>query len=248
MIERVHSGIPGFDDIVGGGIPKNSVVIVAGGPGTGKTIFALQYIYGGASLYQEPGVFVTLEEPTMNVLWNLNNFGWDYKSVANIMKIYRISVAEPRKFRERWKEETDSLINTIVETGASRVAIDSLTALIKYLGVKPVIDTEKGKLWVNDPATLDYYLGLLVDRFKELGITVLFTAAIPDERVRHGTFGVEEFVVDGVVRLFFIPPHRGIFIRKMRGTRHSNRVHPFSITDKGIRVNAQDEILWEALR
>ena len=61
-------------------------------------------------------------------------------------------------------------------------------------------------------------------------------------------YGVEEFVVDGVFALYFIPPHRTIFIRKLRGTKHSPSVHPCEITSSGIIVNPRDEVLWSAIK
>ncbi len=248
MVERVQTGIPGLDEIIGGGFPRNSNILVSGGPGAGKTIFALQYIYGGAALYSEPGVFITLEEPASNILWNLQNFGWDYNSVADAMKIFRVRVASPQKFRANWINEVENIINLVTKIEATRVAIDSLTALVKYLGAVPLVGGETRGIWAYDPSEVDFYLYYLLDKLKELGVTTVLTSAAPDERLRFSTFGVEEFIADGVIRLYFIPPHRAIFIRKMRGTRHSNRVHPLAITEKGLQVYAHDEILWEALK
>ncbi|MEM4679227.1 MAG: ATPase domain-containing protein, partial [Candidatus Jordarchaeales archaeon] len=62
MIERVKTGIPGLDEITNGGFVKGTNILVTGGAGTGKTIFCMQFLYYGAKEYDEPGVFVTLEE------------------------------------------------------------------------------------------------------------------------------------------------------------------------------------------
>ncbi|NPA86601.1 MAG: AAA family ATPase [Candidatus Diapherotrites archaeon] len=248
MVDRVPTGIPGLDDLISGGFPRNSNILVVGGPGTGKTIFALQYIYAGASLYSEPGVFITLEEPATNIVWNLQNFGWDYHSVADSMKIFRVRVSSPQKFRENWEKEVENIVGLVTKIEAARVAIDSLTALVKYLGAVPLVGDATRGIWAYDPSSVDFYLYHLLDKLKELGVTTVLTSGAPDERMRFSTFGVEEFIADGVIRLYFIPPHRAIFIRKMRGTRHSNRVHPLAITEKGIQVYSHDEILWEALR
>ena len=248
MVDRIQTGIPGLDELISGGFPRNSNILIVGGPGTGKTIFALQYIYAGASLYSEPGVFITLEEPASNIVWNLQNFGWDYHSVADSMKIFRVKISSPQRFRENWEQEVENIVGLVTKIEAERVAIDSLTALVKYLGAVPLVGDDTKGLWAYDPSSVDFYLYHLLDRLKELGVTTVLTAGAPDERMRFSTFGVEEFVADGVIRLYFIPPHRAIFIRKMRGTRHSNRVHPLAITEKGLQVYAHDEILWEALR
>ena len=248
MVDRVQTGIPGLDELISGGFPRNSVILLAGGPGTGKTIFSLQYIYAGASLYNEPGVFITLEESATNILWNLQNFGWDYQSVADYMKIFRVKISSPDMFRQNWQAEVENIVNLVTRIEASRVAIDSLTALIKYLGAVPLVGGNTKGIWAYDPSSVDFYIYYLIDKLKELGVTIVFTSAAPDEPMKFSTFGVEEFIADGVVRLYFIPPHRAIFIRKMRGTKHSNRVHPMAITEKGIEVYSHDEILWEALK
>jgi KaiC/GvpD/RAD55 family RecA-like ATPase len=60
-------------------------------------------------------------------------------------------------------------------------------------------------------------------------------------------FGVEEFIVDGVIMLYFTPPHRSIFVKKMRGTDHSKSIHPFEIKDRGIVVKPKDNVLWESI-
>ncbi len=248
MVERIPTGIPGLDDLISGGFPRYSNILVVGGPGTGKTIFALQYIYAGAALYTQPGVFITLEEPATNIMWNLQNFGWDYTAVADSMKIFRVKISSPQDFRQNWKQEVQNILDLVTKIEAERVAIDSLTALVKYLGAVPLTGDATRGIWAYDPSSVDFYIYHLVDNLKELGVTTVLTAGAPDERMRFSTFGVEEFIADGVIRLYFIPPHRALFIRKMRGTKHSNRVHPLAITEKGIQVYAHDEILWEALR
>jgi KaiC/GvpD/RAD55 family RecA-like ATPase len=61
-------------------------------------------------------------------------------------------------------------------------------------------------------------------------------------------YGVEEFVVDGIFAMYFIPPHRSIFIRKLRGTKHSQAAHPCEITTNGLVVNPKDEVMWSAIK
>ncbi len=249
-MKRVPTGIPGLDELIEGGFPKGSAILVSGGAGTGKTIFALQYIYSGAALYNEPGVFITLEEGPKNILWNLQNFGWDYRPLAQqgLMRIYRISIESPKSFLERWESEIDRIVAMVKEIGAQRVALDSITALAMLLGDK-LVSSERGtEMWVGDPVILRTMLVRLVDKLKELDVTTVFTAGTRGGKTDFSAFGIEEFIVDGVITLYFFPPHRALFIRKMRGTRHSNKVHPLSITNKGIEVRPHDEILWEALR
>ncbi|MEM7826579.1 MAG: ATPase domain-containing protein, partial [Candidatus Aenigmatarchaeota archaeon] len=78
-IERVKTGIPGFDELVYGGIPKRNIVLLSGGPGTGKSIFAQQFLFNGL-LQKESGILVTLEEHPVQLRRNMLTFGWDVKS------------------------------------------------------------------------------------------------------------------------------------------------------------------------
>ena len=71
---RVRSGIPGLDELIEGGFVESSSVLVSGGAGSGKTIFAMQYIYKGAELYGEPGIYISMEEGATNLWWNMKNF------------------------------------------------------------------------------------------------------------------------------------------------------------------------------
>jgi len=249
-MRRIPTGIPGLDNIIQGGFPEGSTILVSGGAGTGKTIFALQYIYSGAALYNEPGVFITFEESPKNILWNLQNFGWDYASLnkQGLMKIYRVSIDTPEKFATTWRNQVDQIITMVKEMGAQRVALDSITALGMLLAEK-VVEKEGAELWMGNALAVRTMIKELSDRLKELDVTSVFTAGTKeDKKTVFSSFGVEEFIVDGVIRLYFIPPRRALFVRKMRGTQHSHRVHPMTITEKGIEVHSNDEILWEALK
>lgn len=249
-MQRVPTGIPGLDSIIQGGFPKGSTILVSGGAGTGKTIFALQYIYAGAALYNEPGVFVTFEESSKNILWNLQNFGWDYASLnkQGLMKIYRVSIESPEKFASTWNDQVDNIITMVKEMGAQRVALDSITALGMMLAEK-ITDKDGADLWIGNTLAVRTMVKTLSDRLKELDVTSIFTSGTKeDKKTEFSSFGVEEFIVDGVIRLYYIPPRRALFVRKMRGTNHSHRVHPMTISEKGIEVHPNDEILWEALK
>ena len=248
-MKRIPTGIPGLDDIIQGGFPEGSTILVSGGAGTGKTILALQYVYSGAALYNEPGIFITLEEGPKNILWNLSNFGWDYQTLnkQGLMKIYRISIDPPERFVDTWKDQVAKIIEMVKETGAQRVALDSITALGMLLGEK-ITGKDGSEMWVGNPVAIRSMIMELSEKLKQLNVTALFTAGTRGGKTDFSAFGLEEFLADGVITLYFFPPHRAIFVRKMRGTNHSNRVHPFSITDKGIQVHAHDELLWEAIK
>ena len=84
---KVRSGIDGFDDLVVGGFPRSHSILVTGGTGTGKSTFALQFIYNGAKVYDEPGIYVTMEERIPSVIRNASTYGWDLDALQKKDKI-----------------------------------------------------------------------------------------------------------------------------------------------------------------
>jgi circadian clock protein KaiC len=73
---KAASGITGFDEITGGGLPRGRTTLLLGGPGSGKTVFALQYLINGARTFGEPGIFVAFEETSERILANEESFDW----------------------------------------------------------------------------------------------------------------------------------------------------------------------------
>ncbi len=231
---RVKTGIPGLDELLNGGLLESSTVLVSGGAGTGKTIFSTQFFYKGAEEYDEPGIYISMEEGATNLWWNMKNFRWNVTELEqeDMLEIYRIGMIEPEQFKDRFEEEINKIKNMVDDMGAKRLVIDSTTAF---------------GMWMGSQERIRYSLFKLSDELKEMDLTTLMTAEAPGGKQSFGRFGVEEFITDGVIALYFKPPQRALFIRKMRGTDHDKRPHPFEITSTGIEVNSQQEILWESL-
>ena len=234
-MERIKTGISGMDELLTGGIPQGSSVLLSGGSGTCKTIFAMQYIYNGAALYQEPGLFVTIESNAKNIMWNMESFSWDIKKLQQdkLMAIYRLKIGADIKPEEQIDSELEIIKSQVKEIGAKRLVVDSTTALA---------------ILIKDQASIRSTLFRFVDALKELDCTTLLTAEVENQKTSFSAFGVEEYIVDGVIALYFTPPHRSIFVRKMRGTAHDKNVHPFDISKDGIKVKAKEHVLWEAIR
>jgi KaiC/GvpD/RAD55 family RecA-like ATPase len=236
FLERVKTGIKGFDTLLQGGIPRGSSVLLSGGAGTCKTILAMQYIYNGAVQFQEPGLFVTIESNAKNIMWNMESFNWDIKKMQEdkLMSIYKLKISPAGAEMGEIDAELEAIKKQVEELGAKRLVIDSTTAL--------------GVL-IKDSATIRNTLFKFVDSIKELGCTTILTAEIEGgSKTKFSAFGVEEFLVDGVVALYFTPPHRSMFVRKMRGTNHDKNVHPFQIGADGVEIKAKEQIIWEAIK
>ena len=91
-VERVKTGIPGFDKITDGGLPKDNLVVISGDPGSGKTIFCIEFLYKGATEFDEPGVFVSLEEGKEAIIQTASIFGWDLQKLIDKKKLEIIAV------------------------------------------------------------------------------------------------------------------------------------------------------------
>ncbi|RLG81776.1 MAG: KaiC domain-containing protein [Thermoprotei archaeon] len=234
MVERVKTGIPGFDEIVYGGIPKRNVVLLSGGPGTGKTIFGQQYLWNGLQM-GEPGVYVALEEHPVQVRINMRQFRWDVrpfeqKGMFAIVDAFTAGIGEAAK-RERYvvKDPTDVgllvdvLREAIRDTGAQRVVVDSVSTL-----------------YLTKPSVARSIVLQLKKVLSGMGATSILVSQVSVTERGFGGPGVEH-AADGIVRLDLDEINgelvRTIIVWKMRGTKHSMRRHPFEITDKGIIIH-----------
>jgi len=232
-VERVETGIPGMDEVLGGGIPKRNVVLLSGGPGTGKSIFGQQFLYHGLK-NGEPGVLVALEEHPAQIKINMAQFGWDVRPYEEegrfaIVDAFTGGIGEYAK-RERYvvRDPTDvaSLVDVlrgaVRDLRAERVVIDSVTSL--YL-TRPVVAR----------STVMQLKRVL----SGLGCTSILVSQVSVTERGFGGPGVEH-AADGIIRLdldeFEGQLYRSLIVWKMRGTAHSMRRHPFEITDKGIVV------------
>lgn len=236
-MEKTRTGIPGLDEITGGGIPKGSNVLVAGGAGTGKTILTTQYLYNGATKFGEAGLFVTLEGNVRDIAWNMESFNWDIKTLQdqNMFTIYRLNLnflRDETNIRDKIEEQLDNIEKEVKEIDAKRLVIDSTTVLGAYL----------------NSSVLRTTLFQFADRLKTMGCTSLLTSETAPTKTTFSAYGVEEFVADGILALYFTPPNRSVFVRKMRGTDHDKNPHPLDISSSGININSRDNILWEAIK
>ncbi|ADP77917.1 putative circadian clock protein, KaiC [Methanothermus fervidus DSM 2088] len=240
-MKKVKTGIPGMDDILHGGIPERNIVLLSGGPGTGKTIFCQQFLYKGVKEYNEPGILVALEEHPVQIRENMKQFGWDVRELEEeeekfvIVDAFTSGIGRAAK-REKYivkdpndeRELIDVLRTAINDIGAKRVGIDSVTTL-----------------YINKPMMARKTVFLLKRVISGLGCTAIFTSQISVGERGFGGPGVEH-AVDGIIRLDLDEIKgelkRSLIVWKMRGTNHSLKRRPFDITDKGIYVHS-DKVL-----
>jgi len=252
VVSRVKTGIKGFDALIGGGLPKGLVSIVAGIPGAGKSIFGLEFLVRGAEK-NEPGLYVTFSQASKDILEQGKQFGWNVPAFekARKLKVFVIPVDE-------MNTDIFGLIEKEVKKiGAKRLVIDSLAELIinsgmYYITLKKtkheslVTDMDlNGKLTFNSDVfgekTNQQFVYLFVNKIKGLGITSLFVTDAPENGDYLTRDTVSEFACDGVILLHHMSmgtqEFRTVDVKKMRLTNQKKGVHKFSITKKGIVVS-----------
>ncbi|MEM3085839.1 MAG: ATPase domain-containing protein [Halobacteria archaeon] len=239
--ERARTGVEGFDDLCGGGLLRDHTYLAAGAAGCGKTLFALQFLYNGATKFDEPGVFLATEERPGRIRRNAKRFGWDFEALELKSKIAfldgtstRVGLPSTEKYVEVRGLDMDSLLDDLVriqeEIGAVRAVVDSWSSLSYIYG---------------DPAKARAEALRLAATLEALGMTALVTSEWSDEnRVL-----LESFLVDGVILFYNSRKEnfrtRSLEVYKMRGSDHSRKIHPFEITPRGIVVHAREEVYGE---
>ncbi|HII61132.1 KaiC domain-containing protein [Pyrococcus horikoshii] len=233
MTRRVKTGIPGVDEILHGGIPERNVVLLSGGPGTGKTIFSQQFLWNGLKM-GEPGIYVALEEHPVQVRQNMAQFGWDVKPYEEkgmfaMVDAFTAGIGKSKEYEKYIvhdltdiREFIEVLRQAIRDINAKRVVVDSVTTL-----------------YINKPAMARSIILQLKRVLAGTGCTSIFVSQVSVGERGFGGPGVEHGV-DGIIRLDLDEIDgelkRSLIVWKMRGTSHSMRRHPFDITDKGIIV------------
>jgi KaiC/GvpD/RAD55 family RecA-like ATPase len=124
-LERIKTGIPGFDELIQGGIPKGFNVLITGPPGAGKSIFSMQYLYNGA-LAGDPGLYLSLDSPKKNMIEQASQFGWDFEKLENENLISFFSIPPDRTRLNLF----DMIEDIVAQTKAKRLAFDSLATLM----------------------------------------------------------------------------------------------------------------------
>ncbi|HIK45891.1 MAG TPA: circadian clock protein KaiC [Leptolyngbyaceae cyanobacterium M65_K2018_010] len=229
-VRKTRTMIEGFDDISHGGIPAGRSTLVSGTSGTGKTLFAVQFIYNGITYFDEPGVFVTFEESPQDIIQNAYSFGWDLQKLVEDGKLFILDASpDPEGQDVVGNFDLSALIERIQyairKYKARRVSIDSVTAVFQQYDAASVVRRE---------------IFRLVARLKQMGVTTVMTTERLDEYGPVARFGVEEFVSDNVVivrnALEGERRRRTMEILKLRGTTHMKGEYPFTITNDGINI------------
>ncbi len=243
------TGIVGLDDLLGGGYPRGRVILITGGPGSGKTLMAMQFLIDGVERFDEHGVFVSLEESRFHLINEMQNFGWDLEKYERKNQLAIVDASPLRQISKekdptgpennvhlRGAEFSIQALCTVIRsyvriTRAMRIVIDPITSLsLQFSGMQ------------RRTALVD-----LLDALMSMGTTCVVTSEIASQTgisPTHRSISPEEYLCHGVIVLH--NNHiagKGVIssleIEKMREARHDRQLHPYAITEKGIAIYAE---------
>ena len=228
--ERMRTGITGLDEALSGGLPSGRAALIVGGPGAGKTIFALQALAQGVR-FGEAGVLVTFEEGPEDLLANMAAFPWALSGRSRA----RLSIVDGREVRTGFRNGSFDLVGLLsaVEhrcrrSKARRIAFDGLDVLLDL---------------IDDPAVMRREVYRLSDWLSEQGLTAIVTAkSQPDDEAPPSRYAFLPFLTDCVIvlqhRIVGRTSTRGLRILKCRGMAHSANEMPMVLSSSGIEINA----------
>ncbi len=226
-VEKIATGISSFDIIAKGGLPRNRTTLISGTAGSGKTIFAVQFL--GAGIEQgTPAVFVTCEESATDIRKNMLSFGWDLEKWEADGKLAFVD-ASPDPMTETVEAGSFDLgallarvQHAVRKVKAERVAVDSLGAVFSQFSDQSIVRSE---------------LFRIASALKAMNVTAVLTAERTDDYGPIARFGVEEFIADNVMILRNVledeSRRRTIEILKFRGCDHQKGEYPFTIVPDG---------------
>jgi len=226
-IPKTPTGIKGFDEITGGGLPAGRPSLVCGPPGAGKSLFALQFLVNGAQEYAEPGVFLTFEQSRADVVTDVGSLSFDLEGLERDGRLFLDALTLEHEAVDTGEFDLEALrvrlAASVERIGAKRVVIDNVEALFTAFRRPSMVRSELQRLfrWLKDH-----------------GLTTVVTG----ER-GAGTLtrrGIEEYLSDCVVvlddRVIQDVATRRLRVLKYRGSNHGRNEYPFLIGASGVEV------------
>jgi len=227
-LQKSPTGIQGFDEITAGGLPAGRPTLVCGSAGCGKTLFGMEFLVRGATLYNEPGVFMSFEETNEELIKNVSSLGFDLEDLIKHKKLALDHVhIERSEIEETGEYDLEGLFirlgYAIDSIGAKRVVLDTIESLFAGLPNQLILRAELRRLfrWL-----------------KEKGVTAIITGERGEETLTRQ--GLEEYVSDCVImldhRVTEQTSTRRLRVVKYRGSLHGTNEYPFLIDETGFSV------------
>ncbi|KFF04178.1 circadian clock protein KaiC [Flavobacterium reichenbachii] len=228
IFPKTPTGVDGLDEITDGGFPKGRPTLICGGAGCGKTLLSMQFLIKGITEYNEPGVFMSFEEPSADITLNVKSLGFDLEKLKAEKKLAVDYVrVERAEIEEAGEYDLDGLFirlgHAIDSIKAKRVVLDTIESLFSGLDNQAILRAELRRLF--------HWL-------KEKGVTAIITGERGEATLTRQ--GLEEYVSDCVIvldhRVIEQVSTRRLRIVKYRGSTHGTNEYPFLIDSDGISV------------
>ncbi len=224
LFPKVPSGIPGLDKMIGGGFTKNSVIVLSGSTGSGRTTFATQFLVNGYRQNQEPGIFLSFNEPKYSIFANMSAYDWNLPDLERNKQV--VFIEYPSSELTSFIEQEGSILELIDTLGVERVVFDSITPLAMLAdGDERVKAMQK-----------------LVNVIRKWGVSALITAddiTPPDPDLPRTSVGIES-MTDGYIHLGWMREGnrrlRTLEVVKMRGSAHAHLIHLTTIDSTGYHL------------
>ena len=229
---KALSGIAGFDEITGGGLPHGRTTLLVGGPGSGKTVFALQFLAHGAWEGKEPGIFVAFEESSKRIVANAESFGWKLSELQRKKKLFFLDAQPLPNLVQSGDFDIDGMLAALEvkarEMGAKRIVFDALDVVLALL---PDLAAERREI---------YRLHAWLLARELTGIITLKSAANETNSISQQPFGFMQFMVDCAVILkhsvVLGVSQRSLRVQKYRGSGFDEDESSFLIGNSGFDV------------
>ena len=225
MPDVVQTGVDGLDSILGGGIVNNAAVLISGNPGTGKSLFGINYLYAGVEDHDERGIYISFEENEDDIRMAANSIGFD--RFDEFVDEGHITIYDKRDMLDDgdFTETMDKLLEAFSEGDYDRLVLDSLTMF---------------QLFFENEREQRTYLLKFSDILKQHGLTSLLIneqgAVFPETEI-----GLENFLTDGNIYFIQTPTDSGVnryvWVAKMRKQDIDTDIFPMDISDGGITVH-----------
>ena len=221
--QRVKTGIPGMDKMLGGGFIPESAILLRGAPGTGKTTFGMQYLLEGVR-QGEAGMFVTFEEFPKSLYRDAESLGWNLPEFERAGKL-RIMFTSPKVLQQSLVTPESNLLHVIHDMDIRRVVVDSLTHFTQQ---------------ISDEHELRQTYHQVSSAFRREGVTAIYLGEEMRSDFTTSERGRLSFVVDTMVMLRYLEIdsaiERAIVVLKMRSSAHDTTIRSYAIGEDGITI------------